>query len=336
MYCGEIASNTLANGTSNDVTQTGGKFTNAGGTIKKDPTVTGGEYNDTSASGGDSSTEYIYYKVVYHANRTTDDTTNDTETIEVKISEPAGTETDHTWNAITLPGSNQFTKANCYISGWKTSLDSTDENKYSVNSKVVLYDLKCDSDNEEIDGKTYYIINFYAVWAQEVVEAGSDASYVVTIPAALSIGTDGSSQSAEVTAKLENFTHDNWLNVTVISSNSYELFVNSVSKNVFYWLCLDGDPVTTDTSDGENDLENSLDGTNEESSDGTGAAALEESTSSDGTVLSNGGKVISVVGQSVKEATITQNIIAKLRDISTPVTVAGTYTDILTFTVNFG
>jgi hypothetical protein len=319
MYCGEIASNTLANSTSNDVTQTGGTFTNAGGTIKKDPTVTGGEYNDTSASGGSDEVK-VYYKVVYHANKST----GDTETIEVKISEPAGTETetDHTWNAITLPGSNQFTKANCYISGWSISGGDDASAEYKTGEEVTLHSLipvdgSAESTTVEGSGTESrpYIINFYAVWAQEAVAAGSEASYVVTIPAALSIGGFESPAKGTVSATLTNFKHDNWLNVTVSSKNTYTLVDSrSESNKLLYLLYLD------DSSSATN------------SDDSVVVATSEEEDTVQG--LKNGDSVLVFKEKSTELETLTQGITAQLRS-NDPVTVAGTYTDILTFTVNF-
>jgi predicted outer membrane repeat protein len=348
MYCGTISSNKLADGTSSDVSQTGGAFETAGGTIETDPIVTGGEYKDTSESGGNVGDE-AYYKVSYYSNYTG---SNESNTVTVNTVTVIGNKTSV---SVTLPDSKKFTSDGYYIIGWSTTTDSeSTSSKYDTGETVVLWSLLniADDSAESTENTTVegngteadpYIISFYAVWAEEAVEVGSAASYVVTIPAAMSIGTNGSSKQGTVRAVLENFRYNNRLNVTVSSRNTYEL-VNSApagsKQKVFYNLYLDGGSVTVIQS---SDDENSSSGEN--SSDkisGDSASVDEETVTVTGnrrTKLTNSNDSNSVLAfskQSVSNATITQNIIAELDESSTPVTVAGTYTDILTFTVNFG
>jgi hypothetical protein len=318
MYCGNITSNKNSSGiTSNDITQNGGTFTQTGGTIAESPTMNGGSFYDQT-SGGGADVTYIYYKVIYHAN------TGEEATSEVGLSEADSGDDNHEWMTITLPDSKKFEKDGCYISGWSKTQSATEpDSDCGINDKVELHALVFSDGNSALNSgitgkgekEEPYVINFYAVWAQEAVEAGSDASYVVTIPAALSIGGFDSPAKGTVSATLKNFKFSNYLNVTVSSKNTYTLVDSrSESNKLLYWLYLD------DSSSATN------------SDDSVVVATSEEEDTVKG--LKNGDSVLVFKEKSIESETLTQGITAKLRN-NNPVTVAGTYTDILTFTVNF-
>jgi predicted outer membrane repeat protein len=311
MYCGNITSNKNSSGiTSNDVTQNGGTFTQTGGIIAESPTMNGGSFYDQTAGSGTDVT-YIYYKVIYNSN------TGEDVTSEVGLSEADSSDINHKWMTITLPANTMFSQEGKYITGWNTD-SNTDSAIYSANEEVTLHDLITTGTAETENGigtqTKPYVISFYAVWTDATVNEGVSPSYEVTIPADMTIGT-GDYAEAEVRASLNNFRYNNYLNITVSSANVYSL--RNGDSYVHYELCKKGEL--------------------KEVSGDSGASAVSDETTED--KLTNNSSVLSFKkGVEVQSASLTQKIIAKLSNEadSKKINVAGTYTDILTFTVNFG